>query len=96
MRIDTHNIANLARISLTEDEHVSFNKDIESILTFIDTIQSQSVSGETKDSSLGFAPVGITRADAVVAREGEYSPVEIIKQAPASLNNAVKVKKILN
>jgi len=97
MRIDTHNIANLARISLTEDEHVSYNTDIESILSFIDTIQSLSVSSSDETThSVGLAPVGVSRADVVTAREGEYAPTEIVAQAPNSEDNAVKVKKILN
>ncbi len=97
MRIDTHNIANLARISLTEDEHVSYNRDIESILSFIDTIQSLSVSSSDKTiHSVGLAPVGVSRVDVVAIRDGEYSPIEIIAEAPNHHNNAIKVKKILN
>lgn len=97
MRIDTHNIANLARISLTEDEHVSYNTDIESILSFIDTIQSLSVSSSDGEKhSVGMAPVGTSRVDTVMLHEGEYSPVEIVAQAPTHQDNAIKVKKILN
>jgi aspartyl/glutamyl-tRNA(Asn/Gln) amidotransferase C subunit len=96
MRIDTHNIANLARISLTEYEHVSYGKDIESILTFIDTIQSLSVlSSDTESHSIGMAPIDVVRQDQVVSRASEYAPVEIVSQAPSHEGNAVKVKKIL-
>ena len=96
MLINTHNIANLARISLTEDEHVSYNKDIQSILAFIDTIQSLSVvATDSTKHSLGLAPIDVTRIDQEVLRSGEKTPVEIVAQAPASENNYIKVKKIL-
>ncbi len=95
MLIHTHNIANLARISLTEDEHVSFTQDIESILSFIDTIQALSVSKHDHEHSLGMAPVGVVRVDEVVRRDGEYKAEEIVAQAPAFENNSVKVKQIL-
>jgi aspartyl/glutamyl-tRNA(Asn/Gln) amidotransferase C subunit len=95
MLIHTHNIANLARISLTEDEHVSFNKDIESILSFIDIIQSLSVSKQDHEHNTGMAPVGVVRLDSEVIRVEEYTSTQIVSQAPASLNNSVKVKKIL-
>jgi aspartyl/glutamyl-tRNA(Asn/Gln) amidotransferase C subunit len=96
MPIDTHNIANLARISLTEDEHVSYTKDIQSILSFIDTIQSLSVTRtDAEKHSLGFAPIDVIRVDTEVLRPEEKSPVDIIMQAPASENNYVKVKKII-
>lgn len=97
MLIDTHNIANLARISLTEDEHVSYGKDIESILSFIDTIQSLSVtSTDVTGHSLGMAPVGVTREDIEISRLGEYSQTEIVSQAPVHDQNFIKVKKILS
>lgn len=96
MRIDTHHIANLARISLTEDEHVSYNKDIESILSFIDTIQSLSISSsDEKKHSVGMAPVDVVRQDQVVYRKGENTPAEIVSQSPSHEDNAIKVKKIL-
>lgn len=96
MLINTHNIANLARISLTEDEHVSFTKDIESILSFIDNIQSLSVSTKDYEHNLGMAPVGVVRNDMEIIREGEFSTTQIIDQSPDSENNFVKVKKIIN
>ena len=98
MNIDTHNIANLARISLTEEEHVAYSKDIQSIFELIDTIQSQSVSEQAEQSSfqsVGMAPVGGVRIDEIVQREGEYTPEELVAQAPQAMNGYIQVKKIL-
>ncbi len=96
MLINTHDVAGLARISLTEDEHAKYSKDIESILTFIDTIQTLSVADDNAEHSIGMAPVGVLRIDEEVIRESEYSASHIVTQAPESGNGYVKVKKILN
>lgn len=96
MLINTHDVASLARISLTEEEHTAYAKDIESILAFIDTIQSLTVAEEGVSASLGMAPVGGVREDVVVLRNEEYSASEIVGQAPEAGNGYVKVKKILN
>lgn len=96
MLIQTHDIAELARISLTEDEHATFAKDIESILTFIDTIQTLTVAEDTVSHSIGMAPVGVLRVDTEVRRDGEFSPLQIVAQAPETGSGYVKVKKILN
>lgn len=96
MLIHTHDIANLARISLTEEEHIKYGKDIESILSFIDTIQTLTVAENDASQSVGMAPVGVLRADEVVIRSDEYDASQIVAQAPEHGNGYVKVKKILN
>jgi aspartyl/glutamyl-tRNA(Asn/Gln) amidotransferase C subunit len=90
---ETKNLAMLARLGLTDAEHVSFKKDIESILGFIDTIQD--VSANTPLQQVGFAPIGGVRDDAIVPVEGSFSAQEIVSQSPSHADNAVKVKKIL-
>lgn len=96
MLINTHDVAGLARISLTEDEHTKYGKDIESILTFIDTIQTLTVAEDNATHSIGMAPVGVLRIDQEVRRDGEFTASEIAEQAPEHGNGYVKVKKILN
>lgn len=97
MQIDTHTIANLARISLTEDEHVSFSKDIQAILSFIDTIQSLTVATQDPTKhSIGMAPLGTVRIDQHLVRPEEYGGEELVQQAPVYDTNFIKVKKILN
>lgn len=96
MLINTHDVANLARISLTEDEHTKYGKDIESILTFIDTIQTLTVADTDATHSIGMAPVGVLREDQEVIRLDEFTATQIVEQAPEHGNGYVKVKKILN
>ncbi len=96
MLINTHDLANLARISLTDAEHIQYGRDIESILAFIDTIQSLSVESNTTTHSEGMPPVGVVRIDEAHVREGEFVASEIVAQAPENGSGFVKVKKILN
>jgi aspartyl-tRNA(Asn)/glutamyl-tRNA(Gln) amidotransferase subunit C len=45
--IDIHHLARLARLSLTPDEEHAAQKDLESIITMIDTMQAVDTSGVT-------------------------------------------------
>lgn len=88
-------LADLARLALTQEEESSFKKDIESILGFIDTIQEVHVpEGQLK--SEGFAPVGYVREDVFSPIPQSVNSEALVAAAPAHIDNAVKVKKILN
>ncbi len=91
---ETRNLAVLARLALTDHEHITFKKDIESILGFIDTIQDVSVTG-TSLTQVGFAPVGGTRVDMITTVHESNSAVDIVSQSPMYADNSIKVKKII-
>lgn len=92
---EVERLADLARLSLTAEEKTFFQKDIESILGFIDTIQEVQVpEGELK--SEGFAPVGSVREDVVTTVPRSVEVEALVQAAPNHTDNAVKVKKILN
>lgn len=91
---DVERLANLARLSLTDQEVAFFQKDIESILSFVDTIQDvPDQTGQPK--SEGFAPVGGMREDLERAVQNSDTPAELVSAAPDHTEQAVKVKKIL-
>ena len=91
---EVQKLADLARLAITPEETAFFQKDIEAILGFIDTIQNVSVpEGQLK--SEGFAPVGQVRADDLFVVPGSVTSEALIEAAPTHANNAVKVKKIL-
>lgn len=93
--IDVNKLADLARLAITEEEVAFFQKDIESILGFIDTIQDVEVpAGELK--SEGFPPLGYTREDSPQSIPESLSPEELVAAAPTHTDNAVRVKKILS
>ncbi len=90
---DIKNIANLARINLTEDEVVKFTKDIQSIVGFIDMVNNTEVSDDLLKQE-GFAPLNTTRED-TETQTNYMTNTEIINSAPNHQDNAVKVKKII-
>ena len=96
MLINTRDISNLARISLTDAEHLLYGQDISSILEFIDTIKSLSLGEDFGFQSTGMAPIDVTRLDVSVSRSEEYASSDIAAQAPSVNGNFIKVKKILN
>lgn len=90
---DITNLANLSRISLTEVETTKFTKDLQSIVSFIDVVNSTEMSDELLKQE-GFAPTNTTRED--IQKETNYmSPQEIVSVAPNHQDNYVKVKKII-
>jgi aspartyl/glutamyl-tRNA(Asn/Gln) amidotransferase C subunit len=93
MHIDTHHIAKLARISLTENEHVAFTQYIGNIVYFIDTIESVAVS-QKKVTDLH--PDNTVREDVAVIKNNNYASIEVLEQSPIHRDNYVQVKKILN
>lgn len=91
---DVVRLAHLARLSLSEEEVAFFQKDIESILSFVDVVQD--VPGQEGGlTSEGFAPVGGMREDVERPVQNSNSPSDLISAAPAHTDQAVKVKKIL-
>lgn len=90
---DIKNLANLSRISLTEDETSKFTKDLQSIVGMIDVVNNTEVSDDLLKQE-GFAPVDITREDN--KKETDYmTPQEIVEEAPSHQDNSIKVKKII-
>ncbi len=92
---EVRRLANLARLSITDEEVLFFQKDIESILGFIDTIQEVSLPEQGESHSEGFAPVGHIRSDEIRSVPTGATAEELVRVAPAHTDNAVKVKKIL-
>lgn len=90
---DIKNIANLARISLTQDEVTGFTKDIQSIVGFIDMVNDTQVSDDLLKQE-GFAPLNKIRQDKDMKTD-YMTPQDIVEQAPNHQDNAVKVKKII-
>lgn len=86
---DVENLAELARIELSEEEKKSLLKDFESILAYVDTIKSVKVENARAPEDL----YNVWREDVVEKRE--FSPDLITGQFPDSKGRFLKVKKIL-
>jgi aspartyl-tRNA(Asn)/glutamyl-tRNA(Gln) amidotransferase subunit C len=86
--IDVQKLADLARLSVPEDEQKSLTKDLDAILGFIDQIQS-------RDASV----VSVTPDKLNVFREDIIAPVssayDLVEAAPSHQDRFVKVPKII-
>ena len=83
-------LAELAKIDIKQDEIESFKKDFESILGYINQIESVDVS----DVQIDLMTKNIARADEVKNNPGGFSEI-LLDSAPNTENGFVKVKKIL-
>lgn len=84
-------LANLARISLSEDEKASLRKDIDGILEYVGQIKETSlVAGEFWEPAVR----NVMREDVVINKPGLNTEV-LVNSAPKHENGYVKVKKIL-
>lgn len=89
---DIEKLATLSRLKLTDEEKGQFQKEIGSILSYIDQIKK--ASGNIKEESIVSDHINIMRDDVVTRTKGEYTE-ELLKLAPKRDGNFVKVKKIL-
>jgi aspartyl-tRNA(Asn)/glutamyl-tRNA(Gln) amidotransferase subunit C len=82
-------LANLARLAVPEEELEGLTKDIDSILGFIDTVQSVEVSipGEVVHDK-----VNVFREDLVMPLESAY---DLVKAAPVHNDGFVSVPKVI-
>ena len=82
-------LAQLARLTVPEDEKEQLAKDISNIVGFIDTIQKVSLSGNEEKV---FTQKNVVREDEVVPLSGAYNLVEA---APLHQDGFVKVPKVI-
>ncbi len=86
---DVENLAELARIELSEEEKEAMLLDMQGILEYVKVIESVNVEGGEKVHST----YNVWREDDLDLRE--FSKEIIIEQFPNSQDNFLKVKKIL-
>jgi aspartyl-tRNA(Asn)/glutamyl-tRNA(Gln) amidotransferase subunit C len=87
---EVKNLANLARIEITEAEADSLTVELDSILGYVGQIKDAS-SGETLNN-----PVlkNVLREDVPTNKDNEFTE-DILNNAPGREGNYLKVKKIL-
>jgi aspartyl-tRNA(Asn)/glutamyl-tRNA(Gln) amidotransferase subunit C len=86
-RID--HLATLARLTVPAEERASMSKDIENILSFIDTVKTVELGGVADVSD---DAVNVFRADEVHPIESDH---DLIEAAPLHQDHYVKVPKVL-
>ena len=87
---DIQNLAELARIEISEGEAESLTSEIDSILEYVSKIK------EISGSSTNDVPLlrNVMRDDVVTHEANEYTE-DILNLAPSREKNYLKVKKIL-
>lgn len=87
---DVEKLANLSRLSLTEEERDRFMGEIDSILGFVSNVNA---AADTAPAPVYFQ-TNIFREDVVTHNSGEYTE-RLLDAAPERDGQYVKVKKIL-
>lgn len=89
---DIENLAQLARIGLSDEEKEKLLTDAEDILAFVDTVQEVEVDMRAEER-IG-VPHNVMREDSTPHEAGIYTEA-LLKATPARDGNYVKVKNIL-
>ncbi len=88
---EVEKIAKLARIKLTEQETNKFSVQLTDILNYVDQL-SKIDTANVKPTAQATELINVMRPDKV---ESYKDTEKLIKAAPESKNNQVKVKKVL-
>lgn len=92
---DIENLAELAKIELSDGEKKSLLKDLDGILAYVKQIEEV----EVPDSEIEYNNRNVWREDLPALgglnKNSAFSREQIIKQFPDSQDDFVKVKKIL-
>lgn len=91
--LEVEKLATLSRLSLTEEEKIKFQKEIDSILSYVDQIKE--LSNDEEEKGRKFDEVkNVFRLDSDPHSQGIYTEA-ILKNAPGKEGEYLKVKKIL-
>ncbi|HEX5797138.1 MAG TPA: Asp-tRNA(Asn)/Glu-tRNA(Gln) amidotransferase subunit GatC [Candidatus Saccharimonadales bacterium] len=92
-RVDVLKLASLSKIKLTDEEVERFVKELDSIVEYVEQINSADITGiEPTDQVTGLQ--NVMRPDEVI--DYGVSSKELLKNAPATEKNQIKVKRILS
>jgi aspartyl-tRNA(Asn)/glutamyl-tRNA(Gln) amidotransferase subunit C len=92
-REDVLKLAELARISLSDDEVDSFAIELSAILGYVEQLSSVDVSGlEPTNQVTGL--VNVMRKDEVI--DYGYTPDDLLKIVPKVEKNMLKVKRMIS
>lgn len=83
-------LADLARLSITDEEKTSFQRDIDGILSYVGEVKELGVGEEKTELKIK----NVMRVDDNLNIPGSYSE-KLIQASPRNEGGYVKVKKIL-
>lgn len=88
--IDIRALADLSRVEISDEEIAKLEKEIPSILTFVETIQKADISSAVADTSLR----NVMRADENPHETGKYTEV-LLSAAPVREGDRIAVKQVI-
>jgi len=89
--VDVRALAALARLEVSDEERAQLEKEIPSILAFVETIQKANVSGEVKSDGLRT----VMRADEHPHEGGKYTK-RLLDAAPSREGDRIAVKQVIS
>jgi aspartyl-tRNA(Asn)/glutamyl-tRNA(Gln) amidotransferase subunit C len=89
-KVDIRALANLARLEVSDEEVAKLEKELPSILAFVEQIQKASAEAPASDPMLK----NVLREDADPHESGLYTK-KILDAAPAQEKDQVKVMQVL-
>jgi aspartyl-tRNA(Asn)/glutamyl-tRNA(Gln) amidotransferase subunit C len=89
---DVLKLAQLARISLSDDEVTEFSAELSAILQYVEQLSGVDVSG-LKPTNQVTGLTNVMRED--VVKDYGYKPEDLLKNASATQANQLKVKRMI-
>lgn len=91
-RDDVLHLAQLARISLSDDEVEEFSEELSAILQYVELLSNVDVSG-LKPTNQVTGLTNVMRED--VVKDYGYQPQELLKNVPNTQDDQIKVKRMI-
>jgi aspartyl-tRNA(Asn)/glutamyl-tRNA(Gln) amidotransferase subunit C len=86
-------LAKLSKLRLSEDEIVEYQKELSEILEYVSQL-SKVDTKNLRPTSQVTGLENVTRKDEII--DYGVTPAELLKNAPATKDNQIKVKRVLN
>ena len=90
-KVDVRALAQLSRLELSDEEVMRLEKEVSSILAFVETIQKADISGVVPDTSLR----NVMRDDANPHEGGKYTEA-LLSAAPRREGDRIAVKQVIS
>lgn len=92
-RDDVLKLAQLSKLSLSEEQLERFTRELDEIVNYVEQLQAVDVSGlEPTDQVTGLT--NVMREDEI--REYKASPDDLLKNVPEVKDDQIKVKRVIN
>lgn len=91
-RDDVLHLAQLARISLSDDEVDEFSDELSAILEYVEQLSAVDVAG-LKPTNQVTGLTNVMRED--VIKDYGYAPLDLLKNVPHVQDNQIKVKRMI-